>query len=327
MWKSYFKTFRLIASRTITWWWWTTTTKTVWWFKNTINWYWKYLLPMITISIKSIIDDWLLFIRYSLPMNPLRNTLSRGHLYYGDCIEVMQKFSSESFDMILTDPPYVARYQDREGRSLHGDFSFDWIVPATKQMARVLKTHGVMISFYGWHHVERFMSAWKDVGLQPVGHLVFPKSYASKTGYLRYQHECAYVLVHKNADIKPNFIMSDVRDWKYSGNILHPTQKPVKPLIRLIECFTKEGGLVLDPFMGSGSSLVAARSCNRRSVGIEIDSKYFESAKRRLQYRGSMKSTQPRKSKKPASPNVRGLPQRTKSSSTSKQSKSLAQNA
>lgn len=268
-------------------------------------------------------------------MNPLKQDRSRGHLYFGDCIEVMQKFSPESVDMILTDPPYIARYQDRKGRTLHGNFSFDWIEPSVKQMARVLKTHGVMISFYGWLHVEKFMSAWKDAGLQPVGHLVFPKSYASKTGYLRYQHDCAYVLVHKNAEVKPNFIMSDVRDWKHSGNVLHPTQKPVKPLIRLIECFTQQDDIILDPFMGSGSSLVAARACKRRSVGIEIDPTYFQTAKRRLMYRGVKKKQGSSEAQRQVSGKSRSeAPHKARSSvvtqrpkSTHKTSKSLAQNA
>lgn len=68
----------------------------------------------------------------------------------------------------------------------------------------------------------------------------------------------------------------------YSGNKIHPTQKPVKALLPLIEAFSKEGSLVLDPFCGSGSTLVAARESNRRYLGIELDSRHHAAANRRL---------------------------------------------
>ena len=114
-----------------------------------------------------------------------------------------------------------------------------------------------------------------------VGHFVFPKRYTSTTGYVRYQHECAHLLV-KGCPWARADTIGDVIDWTYSGNKLHPTQKPIQVLLPLIETFSPPGGLVLDPFAGSGSSLVAARMLGRSYLGIELDAGYHAIAEQRL---------------------------------------------
>ena len=59
---------------------------------------------------------------------------------------------------------------------------------------------------------------------------------------------------------------------------MHPTQKPVKVSEKLIEVFTDEGDVVLDPCAGSGSTLIAARNLNRKSYGFEIEKKFYNDA-------------------------------------------------
>ena len=71
-------------------------------------------------------------------------------------------------------------------------------------------------------------------------------------------------------------------DWTYSGNKLHPTQKPISILSPLIEAFCPRGGIVLDPFAGSGSTLLAARSLGRQFLGVELDPHFHDIASRRL---------------------------------------------
>ena len=67
-----------------------------------------------------------------------------------------------------------------------------------------------------------------------------------------------------------------------TGNVAHPTEKAVSILRPLVESFAPAGGVVLDPFAGSGSTLVAAALCGRRYVGIELEDKYCQLARRRL---------------------------------------------
>ena len=72
-------------------------------------------------------------------------------------------------------------------------------------------------------------------------------------------------------------------DFAYSGNKLHPTQKPISALAPLIESFCPPRGVLLDPFAGSGSSCIAARSVGRSFVGVEIDPVYHQAACQRMQ--------------------------------------------
>jgi DNA modification methylase len=99
--------------------------------------------------------------------------------------------------------------------------------------------------------------------------------------FLRYQHELAYLLA-KGDVTSPAAPISDVLDWAYTGNHLHPTQKPVEALKPLIAAFCPADGLVLDPFCGSGSTLVAAKELGRNYVGIEIENAHCRAAARRL---------------------------------------------
>jgi DNA modification methylase len=199
----------------------------------------------------------------------------------GDCISIMQSLPANSIDFILTDPPYLVRYQDRDGRSIQNDSNSDWLVPAFAEAYRVLKQDRFMISFYGWTQVDKFFHAWRSAGFRIIGHLVFRKQYASKSRFLKYQHEQAYLLAKGNPQL-PEHPIPDVMDMPYSGNKLHPTQKPVAALKPLIEAFTQQGDVVLDPFCGSGSTLLAAKILNRRYLGIELDPQYHAAASRRL---------------------------------------------
>lgn len=144
----------------------------------------------------------------------------------GNCIDVMARIPDNAIDFILTDPPYLVGFRDRSGRTIAGDKTDEWLQPACNEMFRVLKKDALMVSFYGWNRVDRFMAAWKNAGFSVVGHLVFTKNYTSKAAYVGYRHECAYILA-KGRPRLPQNPLPDVLGWKYSGNRHHPTEKPV----------------------------------------------------------------------------------------------------
>jgi site-specific DNA-methyltransferase (adenine-specific) len=205
----------------------------------------------------------------------------RNVIINANCIDAMRTFDRGSVDFILTDPPYVTRFRDRQGRTVANDDNGRWLRPAFNQMHRVLKDGGFAVSFYGWNKVDLFMEAWKAAGFRVVGHLVFRKRYASSARFLRYEHEQAYLLAKGNP-LRPAHPIPDVLDFPYTGNKLHPTQKPVEALRPLIEAFTRPGELVLDPFCGSGSTLAAAQKLGRDWIGIELASDHHSTASKRL---------------------------------------------
>jgi adenine-specific DNA-methyltransferase len=220
----------------------------------------------------------------------VRASRAADRVIRGDCIAVMTGIPTRSVDFILTDPPYLVRYCDRSGRRVQNDDRDGWIDAAFAQMYRVLKDGGFCISFYGWSTIDRFMHAWRKAGFRPVGHLVFAKPYASAARFTRYHHESAYLLAKGNPAL-PAVPPADVIPWMYTGNCLHPTQKPVSIFTPLLAAFTTPGDVVLDPFAGSGSTLVAARIMGCRGVGIEIDPAHHRTALARLRrtrrrYRG-----------------------------------------
>jgi DNA modification methylase len=213
-----------------------------------------------------------------IPSQPIPiDTIGRG-----DCVEVMRQMPSASVDFILTDPPYLVNYRSRDGRAIRNDADDRWLKPAFAEAYRVLRSDRFCVCFYGWSKADKFIAAWREAGFQIVGHLVFRKSYASARRFLRYQHEQAYLLA-KGEPQRPTHPISDVLEMRYTGNEIHPTQKAVSVLVPLIESFSADGDLVLDPFCGSGSTLVAARRLGRHFIGIEIDPTYHELATRRIQ--------------------------------------------
>lgn len=209
-------------------------------------------------------------------MSAVRNTV-----IHGDCLTVLPALPAVSVDFILTDPPYLVGYTSRDKRTVLNDDNAAWLAPAFAAMYRVLKDDALAVSFYGWHKTDRFFAAWKRAGFRIGGHIVFRKRYASKSAFLQYRHECAYLLV-KGSPTLPAKALPDVLDWTYSGNKLHPTQKSIHILTPLIEAFTEPGGLVLDPFAGSGSTCVAALDAGRAYLGIELDAVHHKTATARL---------------------------------------------
>jgi adenine-specific DNA-methyltransferase len=203
----------------------------------------------------------------------------------GDCVKVMQEIPAGSIDLIVTDPPYLVNYTSRDGRTVVNDDRDAWLMPAFAQMYRVLKYNSFLVCFYGWNKVDTFFAVWKAAGFRPVGHLVWVKPYHSNTGFVRYSHEEAYLLA-KGVPDTPPIILRDVLEWHYTGNGLHPTQKPVMAMVPLILAFSRMRDIVLDPFVGSGTTAVAAKQLGRRYIGIEIDPTYAKQADERVRQAG-----------------------------------------
>ena len=174
----------------------------------------------------------------------------------------------------MTDPPYSVNYQDRSGRSIRNDQHPGQVLDVFSDLYRVLKADSFFAtSFYSWKHADAFIAKWRHSGLTPVGHMVFCKTYASARHFVSYSHECAYLLA-KGQPQPPSNPITDVLRWHYSGNHHHPSEKSVETIKPIIKAFTKAGDVVLDPFAGSGSTLVAAALIGRQYIGVELEEIY-----------------------------------------------------
>jgi site-specific DNA-methyltransferase (adenine-specific) len=205
-----------------------------------------------------------------------------NRIMQGDATVTLRGIASDTVDLVLTDPPYLVGYRDRSGRTIRNDTNAAAVLPAYRELHRVLKADRYCLTFAGWNHIADFSAAWVEAGFRVVGQIVWTKRYASSVGHTAAHHESAWLLA-KGWPERPAKPIRNVQPWTYSGNRVHPTEKAVAILRPMIESFSKPGDLILDPFSGSGSTAVAAALSGRRYLGIELEERYCETARRRLQ--------------------------------------------
>lgn len=205
-------------------------------------------------------------------------------IFHGDCLDLLPRFPSGSVDFVLTDPPYLVGYEGRwdgERKAIVGDRDASWVLPAFSEIWRVLKEDSFAIAFYGWPHSDLFAGVFKMVGFRLVSHLVFVKNVWGLGRFTRGRHETAFLLAKgrpKPRGDRP----ADVFEWTREHDPVHPNQKPTGPLKQLLTAYAPPRGIALDPFMGSGSTLRAAKDLGMKAVGIEIEEKYCRLAASRL---------------------------------------------
>ena len=231
-------------------------------------------------------------------------------LYNGDCLEVMDKLIDENVlvDAIITDPPYII--SKKSGYTNNSSDKLDYIKKYGKhkidfgewdkteldidalflRFSKLLKNGGSLIIFYDiWK-----MGQLKDVSekykfKQPrIGEWVKtnPVPINSKLNYLSNAKEFFSSFVKVS---KPTFNGEyDNATYRYPicggcERTEHPTQKPLKLIEDLTQKHTNGNQIILDPFMGSGTTGVACQNLNRNFIGIELDQKYFNIAKDRIE--------------------------------------------
>ncbi len=209
------------------------------------------------------------------------DVLKHNSIIHGDSNQVLHAMRDACIDLVVTDPPYLVNYRDRDGRTIKNDDAPDSVLGVFDELYRVLKRNSYCVSFYGWSAIAEFSAAWKNAGFRIVGRTIWPKRYASGHGYMKRCHEAAMVLA-KGLPKRPLEPIRDVQEWAYSGNKIHPTQKAVSVIEPLIQAFSQPGDLVLDPFSGSGTTALAAALNGRRYMGIELEHEYCEISRRRL---------------------------------------------
>ena len=229
-------------------------------------------------------------------------------LFHGDCLEVMKNIPDKSIDMILCDLPYGTTKNKWDSVL---DFELLW-----KQYKRILKKESAIVLFSSQpfttaliaSNIENFKYCWIWQKTR------FANQMLAKKQPLKV-HEDICIFSYGNHRYKPqglkkinkitkqgktitdnlgggerkteylqeytNYPKSLIR-FNSEGNTEHPTQKPLALLAYLIETYTNETETILDNCMGSGSTGVAARNLNRRFVGIELEKKYFDIARKRI---------------------------------------------
>ncbi len=192
-------------------------------------------------------------------------------IYHGDCRDVLP--SIRTFDLALTDPPYgvgleYASYDDTEANwfELMGT-----IIPLLRASADMVILPSCQIKRLGWfyaNHKPDWLIAWHKGS---PGHV-------SMVGFNDWEPLCVW---GRTDGLSMHDYLS-VNNDEEMGAYGHPCPKPLRWATKLIGSASKEGMWILDPFMGSGTTLRAAKDLGRKAIGIEIEERYCEIAAKRM---------------------------------------------
>ena len=215
-------------------------------------------------------------------------------LHLGDCLEVMKQIPDKSVDLVLTDPPYnIARENNFSTMGRAGidfgewDKGFD-LFSYIDQVSRVLKKDGSFVVFNAWRNLGAIADYAEKQGFETKDMIRLEKSNPMpRNRDRRYitDYECAIWFVKEKAKWTFNRQDDKYQRPKFVACIesgLHPTQKNLSLMENLVKIHSNENNVVLDPFMGSGTTGLACKNLNRHFIGIEQDANYFEIAKGRI---------------------------------------------
>lgn len=207
----------------------------------------------------------------------------------GDCIDVLRTVPPSSVDAVITDPPYGVDYQSSHrsrgafAKIANDERPFIWWLPGA---FRVLKDGGALLCFCHPHTQEQFRQAIEWAGFSIRSHVVWDREWHGM-GDLRAsfgpRHDIIWFATKGKFQFPSKRPVSVLRSRRIDGAALtHPNEKPIDLMRQLIEAVTPAGGTVLDPFAGSGATLIAARDLGRPSIGIELSPDYVAAIQSRL---------------------------------------------
>jgi len=224
-------------------------------------------------------------------------------IYLADSYEHIKTIPDSSVDLILTDPPYnLSPYSTGNIKlSWRKDFNNDlaeWdkkeFVPGNwvREFKRILKPNGNIFAFTSYNLLGKWHEAFDpefDTFQFMVWHKTNPAPKIRKAGFL---NSCELIVCMWNKSHTWNFgRQNEMHNFIETPICMgaervktpnHPTQKPVKVLEHCIQLASNPGDVVFDPFMGVGSTGVAALNLERDFIGVEADEKYFKAAEKRL---------------------------------------------
>ena len=207
-----------------------------------------------------------------------------NHIYCGDCLEVMRGMGDNSVDLVLTDPPYgigiakkgtVGGQTGFKGTKLrqYGNQEWDNNIPSKEYFDEIIRISKNQVIFGGNYFVEYLTnsSCW----------IVWDKKEHDKSNFA----DCELAWTSFKTAVRKftygwvglDMINNSKYDYRY-----HPTQKPIALINWILLNYSKKDDTILDPFLGSGTTCVAAKELGRRYIGIEISQKYVDIANKRL---------------------------------------------
>ncbi|MHA2141040.1 MAG: DNA-methyltransferase [Candidatus Thorarchaeota archaeon] len=223
-----------------------------------------------------------------------RDRVSQGikldTVFYEDCIQGMKNLPEESVDLIIADPPFgidfdgkssvynrderlvVENYEEVNGS--YTDFTNRWI----GELPRVLKDEGSVYIFSGWTNLERVLSGAREAGLSTLNHIVwhYPFGVFTKRRFVTSHYHVLLLVKNPKSyffnkiEHYPEDVWPVKRTYR-AGEVKNSTKLPIEVVRRCIDFSSMPGDIVLDPFMGNGTTAIASKSSWRHYLGYEIN--------------------------------------------------------
>ena len=217
-----------------------------------------------------------------------------NNIYNEDCMEVFKRIDDSSVQLILTDIPYGEVSKNGEERAKYSgqlrkidkgkadELTFE-LEEFLSECYRVCK--GSIYIFCGIEQVSNIFSYFKNKKDCMVRQCAWKKTNPTPSNgqhmWLSSMENC--IFIKKRKTIFNENCKSSVWDFPTGRSKVHPTEKPLALFEKLILASSNEGDLILDPCMGSGTTIIGAINNNRNFIGIELDNTYFDIAKQRIE--------------------------------------------
>ncbi len=244
----------------------------------------------------------------------------KNKIINGDSLEELKKIPRETFDLIFADPPYnlqlkgeltrpdrskVSAVDDKwdqfENFKKYDEFTYEWL----NECKRILKKDGAIWVIGSYHNIFRVGTAIQNLGFWILNDVIWNKNnpmpnfrgtrftnahetliWASKSEKSKYTFNYQSLkCLNDDLQMRSNWnlpICSGSERLKKNGKKIHSTQKPESLLHRILLATSNKNDLILDPFLGSGTSAAVAKKLGRSYFGIEKEKNYFKAAEQRL---------------------------------------------
>lgn len=208
-------------------------------------------------------------------------------LLQGDCLELLPEIPDKSVDLIATDPPYFLGMTHNGQKGAFNDLAIcrPFYERLAAEYARVLKDTGEFYIFTDWRGYAFYYPIFSAA--LPVKNLIVWDKKSGAGNFYTYSHEFIIYGTMCNKNKRGTNVWRETAfssgAKKTNGEKVHPTQKPVELIEKIINNSSEPGGIVLDTFMGSGTTGVACVRTGRHFIGHEIDPQYFQIARERVE--------------------------------------------
>jgi site-specific DNA-methyltransferase (adenine-specific) len=214
-------------------------------------------------------------------------------IIHGDCLDVLPTLGAQSIDLVLTDPPYmigavsVGNTASKAGTWADMENSAYWFAAWMQAATRTLRPTGFLATFGNWRSIPTLIRALSLCKMPATSCVVWDKQWIgpASPAQFRPRYEVVVVSAMPEAVIRDRSA-PDVIPCKWmAGNMkttVHPAEKPADLLAELIRQMLPDGGVVVDPFAGSGSTGVGAAREGCTFIGIEREAEYVDIARARV---------------------------------------------